>query len=471
VKPVWYIARLELQLLWRDGVARAALALVALLVLLALATTATEQRTRGAERQRASDLAAAHWQMQPDRHPHRVVHFGDFAFKPVSPLSLFEPGVESFTGQMLFLEGHRQNSANFSAANQTGALLRFGELSPAYLLHTVVPLLLIFLGSGLVARDRPTGFLRWQLSLGTTGRQLLAGKALALVAVAAALLSPLGALVLWSVTQAGDTFARAALLALGYGAHLTLVALLVVVVSATAREPRSALLVLLAGWALLAIALPRGLSTAAVVLHPTPSRLESERAAERELAQLGDSHDPNDPHFAALRARTLAEHGVSRIEDLPFNWGGLVMLEGERLSSERYARHAAELLAGQERQSRFADHFGWLDPFLALRTLSRSAAGTDLAHHAHFLSAAEQRRYQLVQALNELHRTAIRFENDRGQRLDSAHWQELPRAAAEPLPLTAVAPRIGRAATALGAWLALAVVGLALAGRRLETAA
>jgi ABC-2 type transport system permease protein len=55
----------------------------------------------------------------------------------------------------MFLEGHRQNTANFGDVNQSSLLVRFGQLTPAFVLQTVAPLLLIFLGYGAIAR-RPS---------------------------------------------------------------------------------------------------------------------------------------------------------------------------------------------------------------------------------------------------------------------------------------------------------------------------
>ena len=53
---------------------------------------------------------------QPDRHPHRMVHYGHYAFRAPAPLAVIDPGLDAVTGQSIFLEGHRQNSASFDVA-------------------------------------------------------------------------------------------------------------------------------------------------------------------------------------------------------------------------------------------------------------------------------------------------------------------------------------------------------------------
>ena len=38
------------------------------------------------------------WLGNPDKHPHRMAHYGYFAFRPKHPLSFFDFGMESYTG-------------------------------------------------------------------------------------------------------------------------------------------------------------------------------------------------------------------------------------------------------------------------------------------------------------------------------------------------------------------------------------
>ena len=89
------------------------------------------------------------WLGNPDKHPHRMAHYGHFAFRPRSPLSLFDTGMDRFLGNAIFLEAHRQNTVNFSEAGFSTGLMRFGELSVAMLLQVLLPLLIFFLGAGI----------------------------------------------------------------------------------------------------------------------------------------------------------------------------------------------------------------------------------------------------------------------------------------------------------------------------------
>ncbi|MDC8025103.1 hypothetical protein NBY09_02765 [Elizabethkingia anophelis] len=53
------------------------------------------------------------WESKPDKHPHRMAHYGYLIFRPRYPLSFFDSGLERYTGNSVFLEAHKQNTANF----------------------------------------------------------------------------------------------------------------------------------------------------------------------------------------------------------------------------------------------------------------------------------------------------------------------------------------------------------------------
>ena len=147
------VAREEWRLLRRDRVAVLGLTLLLLLTAVAAFTAWDQRRSTDAERARHQAQVDHEFEAQPDRHPHRMVHYGHFVFRPLNPLAAFDPGVDAYTGHTLFLEGHRQNSANFGDVRQSSLLLRFGQLTPAFVLQVLAPLLLVFLGHAVLARE------------------------------------------------------------------------------------------------------------------------------------------------------------------------------------------------------------------------------------------------------------------------------------------------------------------------------
>ena len=88
------------------------------------------------------------WENRPDKHPHRMAHYGYLVFRSSHPLQIFDSGLDYYFGNMIFLEAHKQNTANLSEAGSSGVLVRFGSFSSAFILQAIVPLILVFLGFG-----------------------------------------------------------------------------------------------------------------------------------------------------------------------------------------------------------------------------------------------------------------------------------------------------------------------------------
>src|SRR3990170_1332457 len=113
---VWTVARREVIDIAREGRLRWAAGLIAVLLLVSLAAGWTERRGIQLDHESADRLARAQWLNQPAKDPHSAAHYGAYAFKPQDPLSLFDPGVNAYTGVAAFLEAHKQNEFQFRAA-------------------------------------------------------------------------------------------------------------------------------------------------------------------------------------------------------------------------------------------------------------------------------------------------------------------------------------------------------------------
>ncbi|PPT96557.1 ABC transporter permease [Xanthomonas arboricola] len=482
MSPVLLVAREELRFMARNRSAAIGVVLLMLLTLVAALTAAHHQREVAEFRARQQLAAQQSFDAQPDRHPHRVVHYGHFIYRPLPALAAFDAGVDAFTGNSMFLEGHRQNTANFGDVRQSSLLVRFGQLTPAFVLQVLAPLLLVFLGYGAVAREQETGTLRALLLQGATRGQLLGGKYLALAVVAAACLLPalVGLLPIASLPIASlpGQALRVALLVLAYAVYLLVWCALVLSVSMLCRRGRDALLVSLAVWVWLALLVPRVAPDVASAGYRLPTRLETDVAIQRDLRTLGDSHNPDDPHFAQFKQQTLARYGVQRVEQLPVNYKGLLALEGERLTASLFERYAARDSAIQQRQHLLVRTFALLSPTVALRELSMTLAETDLRAHERFLAQAEHYRYTLVQQLNQLQADAVSMADDTAQdagadqrkRISSAHWRAIPVFVFQPPASTEVLRAAGAALGLVAAWLLAALCMLVVAGRRVGVA-
>ncbi|HEX7877626.1 MAG TPA: DUF3526 domain-containing protein [Sphingobium sp.] len=469
------IARDELRLMRRNRVAVIAFVLLILLTLAAVVTSWSHQKGISDLRARQQQAATEAFDAQPNRHPHRVVHYGHFIFRPLSALAAFDPGVDPFTGSSMFLEGHRQNSANFGDVQQSSLLVRFGQLTPAFILQSLTPLLLVFLGYGAVARERERGTLRPLMLQGASRGQIVAAKlgALGLIALLAGLPAMIGFILI--AGQPGALAAPMAVIALGYAVYLALWTVLILLVSTVAKRSRDALLVLLAIWAVMVVLLPRLAPDMANAAYPLPNRLQTDIAIARDLRAMGDSHNPDDPYFANFKQTVLDRYGVKRVEDLPINYKGLLGMEGERMTSALFDTYAARSHDAQDRQNRLVRTIGAASPAIALHGLSMAAAGTDFAGHRRFMEQAEAYRYNLVQRLNRLQAEAVDYADDvasdpdadRRKRVSGDHWRDMPDFTFRPPDGATLAGAALPGLAILLGWLGLALLLLAGAARRL----
>ena len=477
MEHTWRITRVELAQLWRSRAFVAMAAIVAALLLTGAVVSWRAQEAFDVQRTRYQDAVAAQWTSQPARHPHRVAHYGYLLFRPRGALTFFDPGVTPFTGSTVFLEAHRQNSMNYADVEQADSPLALGGLSMAGVLHLLLPLVIFVAAAGLVAREREDGTLALLRAQGARWPALLGGKTLALLIVAGAIIVPgvlAAALGLWwqrGTHVGGASAAALAALAAVHAIDLVVCATIGVLVSAHARTTRDATLALLGAWLALWVVLPRVGPALSASAHDLPTRAEFEATVERRVRAFGDSHNPNDPNFAAFRARVLARHGVARIEDLPVNYNGLLMVEGERLTTEAYREARAEIANILDRQAHRVGITGVLSPYVAVRLASMALAGTSRIHATDFEAQAEAYRFALVQHLNHLHAEQVSLTDDRygaaggvsdapsRKRIEAAHWDDAPTFAYQPPSPWLGWRELVAGVAALAVWLA----GLAVA--------
>jgi ABC-2 type transport system permease protein len=477
VKILFTIAGAEWRYWLRSRLASGGAVLLAGLLIATTVLTTLRMQGEAAERAHHQAEAEAAFLSQPARHPHRMVHYGHYVFRAPAPLALFDPGLDAVTGQSIFLEGHRQNTAMFAASGASADLGGFGWLSPAMVYQLFAPLLVIVLGHGLIAREREAATLATLLAQGTPGRVLLAGKALALLSFVMVLLVPL-AVSAGLAVRAGEQALAAWTLFGVYLLYLVIWAALALLASALLRHRSAVLAALATLWIAMILVLPAVAASWASNAAPMVGKLENDLAMLSDLRKLGDGHNANDPAFARLRADLLAKHGVQRVEDLPVNLRGVVAQVGEQKLTETLNRYARTQAAAETRQAAVLARQGWFTPLLAVAEASRAVAGTDLAHHHRFLQEAEAMRYAFVQGLNKLHAEKLAYSDDvrrsgdalaeERARVDATNWQLLERFRFEPDAAGSRITRAGPQWLMLCAWCVVLVGAGFWAGGRLK---
>lgn len=468
---------------WRMALQnRASLTLTLILgIALCLATYIGWQNFRIQNEQRLKYKAEvrAKWLAKPDKHPHRMAHYGYLAFRNKHELSFFDFGIESFAGVSIFLEAHKQNTVNFSEAGFSNGMLRFGEMSVAMVLQLLVPLLIFFLGYNSISEEREAGTLKIILCQGVSWKELLFGKLLGITAVVFTLFLPLilitiviwGGLSDWQVS--GDSAFRLVLLLLAYAIYFIICATLSVLVSAFHSSSRASLTTLVILWVFFTIVMPRITQAIGAQVFPAPSKIEFAAGIAKDLEKEGDSHNPDDPHYAKFKAETLKKYGVDDVSKLPFNYGGYVMAEGERISAKIYTEHQQQLNNTFEQQNSFVVAASYLNPFLAIKNLSMALTAADFATYTDFQRQAEVYRYGLAQHMNQLQVELISNKKagpkEKAASIDHSHWAEQPDFNYEFKPVRTVISTQAGTLLSLGLWFAGILSILSISSRWIKT--
>ncbi len=464
--------KLELVNWWRDRLLLIVLCVVFVALVTAAAWAAMGDLSQRDAQQEAAETARAQWLGKGGANPHSMAHFGDFVFRPSGPLARLDHGVQARLGKVLFLEGHRQNVPLHADVSRAGSIARFERLDPAFLLQTIVPLLMIFLGATGLAADRESGRLKLLLAQGSDARVLLTGRFLALWGFALMLLasvviaSLLSAAMLHQVPFTAG--ARLSAFVFAHALFFAVVAAGITTATVWLRSATAALLTLLTIWVVATTVVPRASSSLAGVLHTLPSQ-DAFQAILRDARESGpDGHNPQDMALSRLRQATLDEYGVDNVEALPINFDGIAMQVDEEYGNRRWDEQYGALQATLKKQLVIGSLVGVVNPFQAIKQVSMTLAGTDLSHDLAFQQQAEQYRRELVQQLNHEHAYG-------GSRTNDWSWQAEAEFFANLQPFNYATPALSEALRArwpailgLLCWCAVLSLALHIGARRLE---
>ncbi|GAB3639921.1 DUF3526 domain-containing protein [Spirosoma arcticum] len=425
------IARNEFTQALRDRRFVMAGGVVLLLLFVAIWTGFRNYQSLADKRERANRTARAGWLGQPEKNPHSAAHYGTFAFRPKSDLSFLDFGLDTYTGASIYLEGHRQNDARFSAAEDATVLIRFGEMTVAFVLQLLIPLLIIFLCFSTFTREREENTLKLLVSQGASMANLYWGKVLGYsrivgLVVGPALLLAAGLLFAQTGFQATiDTVLRLTLFAVIYALYFFLFVAGSVFVSARSASSRGSLLTLLGVWIVACVILPKATANLGESLFSVPSNYAFNRQIHEDEEKGIDGHNPSNARAKELEKKILAQYGVDSVSKLPVNFDGIVMQEGEKYTSRVYQKHFGALQNQFQRQNSLATVAGFVNPFLAVRDLSMGLSGSDYAHYLDFKGKAEQYRFELVERLNN-HMKTFSKTGDWEKTVSRDFWAKTP---------------------------------------------
>ena len=451
------IARKELLETLRDGRFRLLTAVVVVLSVTSLAAGWMHYRDVQRQHVEAQQATRGQWVNQTPKTPHSAAHYGVYAFKPKSRLSMVDTGIDPYVGVAAWLEAHKQNDFAYRPAQDRTAAQRFGELNGADAFLVLLPLFVVMVAFSSFSGERELGTLRQLLSLGVRPRDLLAGKALGLAGALGLVVVPaaiVGVLCLALTSEFGSPAQdarRAALMVGVYLVYLIIVGAVSLGVSARVSSSRVALIGLLAFWFANSLVATRVASDVGAALYPTPSAAEFRQAMEKDLS----NSEEMERRLDRRRTELMAQYGVNSMEAVPVNFSGVSLQEGEEHGNEVFDHHYGQLFDRYERQQRVYSLAGFAAPLLPVRSLSMALAGTDFAHHRDFVRSAEDYRRGIQRLMNDdiaAHPTARGVVYTAGTEL----WSRVPEFQYEsPAAGWALSHQVP-SLLALAVWLALA---------------
>ena len=462
---ILHIAKKEMREMRQDGRFQIASAIVLALLFVSLGIGWQQYSTVRRQHEQAQAQTREQWLTQGKKNPHSAAHYGVYAFKPKSPLSLVDRGADQYTGVAVWLEAHKQNEFKYKPARDANTLARFGDLTASSVMQLLIPLLIILMSFSAFAGEREQGTLRLLLSMGVPRDQLALGKALGVAGGLGVLLVPAALVGSAALVLASDTGAFAANLprlgwmTVSYLLYFAAFIGISLTVSALAKSARLALVCLLGFWIFNGLAAPRLFSDLSRTVYQTPSSFAFAQRMEAGLKQ-GFSEE-------AFQKQVLAKYQVQRVEDLPVNYAGLSLKAGEDHGNEVYDRLYGELWDTFEAQNRLQQQGGLVAPLMAIRSVSMGLSGTDFAQFRDFSVAAEKYRRMFIDVMNDDIAHAPKGE---GPHLgDDNLWAKVPAFDYAAPPVTTVLAQQSWSLGLLCFWALLAAASAGWAAtRRLE---
>lgn len=455
----------EIRALLRDGRLLALGLAVLVLSIGVLWTSHLDGERRRVEKRDLTHATREQWDSQGEKHPHRGAHFGLYVFAPESPLAAFDPGVHAHFGESIYLEPHRRNLSRLSTVQDDLLYGRLGELTPAFVLVSILPLLIVAALHGSVAGERESGILRMLRSTGAQMSTIVWSKAAAVIIAAGLIIAAVfGVLLMLS----GEAI-RSGLLALTYLAYCLVFVAIGLAVSVWSRTSRQALVALVAIWLGVTWIVPRAGATLAAAIVPLPSADAFWKDIRRDYQQGLPGDGDLATRSRLFDEQLLATHKVTKLEDLPFGAYAIRRLNRDRYADEVHQLHFEHLWQRFHRQEEVLRWAAVLSPAVAVRHISMKLAGTDLQHRKSFEDAAEQYRQRFntqidrwdAEATVGLRSFEDKYGNDELWRAIEPFEYRAPNAARA---VMSALPELGT----LAVWTVAALALLAVASRKVS---
>ncbi len=406
MNEVLLIAKKEIQIALRKKLIVALAVVIVGLIGVALYTGYVAYKQQKNIIEHAQKENRTKWLEQGDKHPHIAAHYGTFVFKPKTILSLFDFGLDTYTGTSIYLEAHYQHEFMFRPAQSHSSVIRFGELSVAMVFQILIPLLIIFLAFTAFTEERENETLRLLLSQGVLYGTIVKGKLVAYSIILFVIVAPFFVIYFMLsmvITNSGsitDIGLRIGFLIVMYMLYLLIFMTFSVWVSMRSSSSKNALLTLLTCWILFTIIIPKTTANLGESLYPLPSMKMYKEAIQKDVRLGVDGKTTKKDRQEQLKNEYLKRYQVDSLHKLPLNFEGIRMQSGEEYGDRIYDIHWQRLIRIFDNQNRVSSLSSIVNPYLAIRNISMGLAATDLNTSIHFQKITENYRRALIRKMN-----------------------------------------------------------------------
>ncbi|AZJ32400.1 ABC-2 type transport system permease protein [Tenacibaculum mesophilum] len=395
----------ELTELRRDGRFGFSIIIILILLLIAGITSYNQFKTINKQYSISKEKERSMWDTQGDKNPHSAAHYGTYAFKPKFALSLFDNGVNKYTGNSIFLEAHKRNEAAYSEASDQTELARFGTLSLNFVLLYLIPLLILLMGYNTFTKEKELDTLRLLKSQGVSPVRLALGKWFSIF-IPVFILNTIVFLVV-GIFLSSNSFTglfswnNLSLLYTSYLVYYMIIVTITILISSISKSSGISLVVNMSLWILFCFITPKIATNLANDFHPYPTKQQFQASIKQDKEKGLDGHNPWSKEAQILKEKTLKEYGVDSIQQLPFNYDAYRMQKGEEHEARVYKKHYGFLKEVFENQNTTYQKLAVISPFIPIRILSMDIANTGYIAHWNFTDAAESYRVSTQKFLND----------------------------------------------------------------------
>lgn len=405
-RQVFLIAGKELKSMARQNSLKVLFVIIIVLLSFALYAGHIAYKQQMVMVEKAQKERRTEWLDQGDKHPHIAAHYGTYVFKPKTLLSLFDFGLDTYTGTSVYLEAHYPHEFMFRPVQGYGNMIRFGELSAALVLQLLLPLLIIFITFQAFTKEKETGTLKLLVSQGVSIRSIYLGKVLAYFLIIFIIIALLftSLFIVGSIEKTSavisDMGLRILLLFFVYAGYLWAFINFSVWISLKSSSARNALLTLLIFWIVTGIIIPKTSANLGETLYPLPSMKTYKEDIKHDIENGINPNETKEKRIAKLKEDYLKKYGVDSLNQLPLNFEGIQMQEGEEYANIVHDFHDVALYKKFELQNRTGNLMSFVAPYIAVRNLSMAFSATDWYSFKDFQEKTNTYRRHLIRTMN-----------------------------------------------------------------------